>query len=416
MKRTNFLIIFLIIGTLVHLNEQMYAQGNSNDVPVKLHFKVTASVSDMIDIPVKMEIPLEWAAYTSQYSLYELNGNMLTEVPFQLDYGQTPVIWFILKGKTMKGQNREFLLKKGIPAVSFPEVKFQRGNTSIRLLVENKPVLQYQTSIIYPPEGVNPIYKREGVFIHPLWSPGGQVLTRIQPPDHHHHYGIWNPWEHTLIKGREVDFWNLVKGQGTVRFAGLLSQTSGPVYGGFRAHQQHIDFQAKGEDQVALNEVWNIQAWNQEDNPLRRMIDMTTTLNCPLDSGILLEAYRYGGGIGYRAIETWKKDNCSILTSEGKTRLDADGSHARWCIVEGESDVPQKRSGILFLSYPANREHPEPMRVWPVDSNGGRGDMYFEFCPIRNTDWKLQPDQDYTLRYRMIVFDGKMSPDEAEIY
>jgi hypothetical protein len=131
---------------------------------------------------------------------------------------------------------------------------------------------------------------------------------------------------------------------------------------------------------------------------------------------ILLEAYRYGGGIGYRAIETWGKDNCSILPSEGKTRLDADGSHARWCIVEGESDVPQKRSGILFLSYPANREHPEPMRVWPVDSNGGRGDMYFEFCPIRNTDWKLQTDQDYTLRYRMIVFDGKMSPDEAEIY
>ncbi|WP_332910638.1 DUF6807 family protein [Algoriphagus boritolerans] len=26
-----------------------------------------------------------------------------------------------------------------------------------------------------------------------MTSPSGQVLSRIQPPDHYHHYGIWGP-------------------------------------------------------------------------------------------------------------------------------------------------------------------------------------------------------------------------------
>lgn len=130
----------------------------------------------------------------------------------------------------------------------------------------------------------------------------------------------------------------------------------------------------------------------------------------------MLDAYRYGGGIGFRATEKWHKDNCTVLTSDNKTRIDADGSFAKWCIVEGESATKEGRSGILFLSHPSNRMHPEPMRVWPLDGNSGRGDMYFEFVPIRHNDWKLEPKQNYTLKYRMIVFDGKMDSATAEKY
>jgi hypothetical protein len=105
-----------------------------------------------------------------------------------------------------------------------------------------------------------------------------------------------------------------------------------------------------------------------------------------------------------------------VLTSDGKTRADADGSFARWCIVEGESYTEEGRSGILFLSHPSNRMHPEPMRVWPSDANRGRGDMFFEFVPIRHNDWKLESHRDYTLKYRMVVFDGGMNKETAEKY
>jgi len=163
-----------------------------------------------------------------------------------------------------------------------------------------------------------------------------------------------------------------------------------------------------------MNEILDVRAWNVGKNVW--VVDYTTTLNTTLKNGIMLDAYRYGGGIGFRATEKWNKDNCTVLTSDNKTRIDADGSYARWCLVEGESDVNEGRSGILFLSHPANRMHPEPMRVWPLDANNGRGDMYFEFVPIRHDDWKLEPKKDYTLKYRMIIFDGKIDAKTAEMY
>ena len=181
----------------------------------------------------------------------------------------------------------------------------------------------------------------------------------------------------THIGEREVDFWNLNKGEGTVTFAGFASETSGNVYSGFKALQQHIDYGAKGEDQIVINEILDVRVWNSGTGYW--IIDYTTAINTPLKEGVMLDAYRYGGGIGYRATEKWTKHNSSVLTSEGKDRKEADGSNARWCIVEGESDVEEGRSGILFLSHPLNREHPEPVRVWPEDANGNRGDLFFEF-------------------------------------
>ena len=70
-------------------------------------------------------------------------------------------------------------------------------------------------------------------------------------------------------------------------------------------------------------------------------------------------------------------------------------------------------SGILFMSHPSNREFPEPMRVWPENTNG-HGDLFFEFCPIRDKSWELKPGNDYVLKYRMLVYDGKIDPAVAE--
>jgi hypothetical protein len=350
--------------------------------------------------------------------LYELTSKGEKEVPSQLETGHSARLWFILTGKSFAGSIKTFILKKEEtipPAESASTIALKHSSKDLRLIFNDKPILNYRFATTYPPEGVDPIFKRSG-FIHPLWSPEGEVLTRIQPPDHYHHYGIWGPWTHTHIGNRAVDFWNLATGEGTVKFAGFLSEVEGAVYSGFKVLQQHIDFGAKGEDEIALNEILDVRAWNANKKDKVWIIEYTTSLNCPLDSGIMLDAYRYGGGIGFRATEKWTKDNCSVLTSVNKTRADADGSFARWCIVEGESGTQEGRSGILFMSHPSNRKHPEPMRVWPLDANGGRGDMYFEFVPIRYDDWKLEQRKEYTLKYRMIVFDGKMDAKTAELY
>jgi hypothetical protein len=380
-----------------------------------LKFKVAAGNTERIDCPVRMQIDqLNFETDSLELALFEVKGESEFPVPYQLETFSGAYIWFILDGITLKNTERTFILRKTLKPQHFtPEIKAHLQEGAINLSLGEAPILSYQMETMNPPQDVSPLFKRSA-FLHPVFTPGGQVLTRIQPPDHYHHYGIWNPWTLTYIGSREVDFWNLNKGQGTVRFAGLISLVEGTVFTGFKALQEHIDFGASGGDTVAIRELFDLRVWNINNH--RYMFDYTCTLNTSLDSGILLAAYRYGGGIGWRATEKWTKDNCSVLTSEGKTRKDADGSSARWCIIEGESDTKEGRSGILFLSYPANRMHPEPMRVWPMDANDGRGDMFFEFCPIRHRDWKIEKGNEYTLKYRLIVFDGQMTPEEAENY
>ncbi len=370
---------------------------------------------ERIDSPVSVFLDgINYNTDKGNLVLYEITDSGEKAIPSQIETGHSALLWFILNGVSEKNSVRKFVLKSEDKVVGTPsKVSLETDSKDLHLLVNNKPVLNYRFAITYPPDGVDPLFKRSG-FIHPLWSPEGEVLSRIQPPDHPHHYGIWGPWTHTHIDDRAVDFWNLLLGEGTVKFAGFLSETEGAIFSGFEALQQHIDFGAKGEDQIALNEILDVRAWNVGEKVW--VIDYTTTINSPLKNGILLDAYRYGGGIGFRATEKWKKDNCTVLTSDNKTRIDADGSFARWCMVEGESAVKEGRSGILFLSHPSNRMHPEPMRVWPLDANAGRGDMYFEFVPIRHNQWKLEPKQNYTLKYRMIVFDGPLDAKTAEMY
>jgi hypothetical protein len=380
-----------------------------------LKFEVSAGNTDRTDCPVSISIDqLNFNTDSLKLALFEIKGKTETSVPCQLETASGVRLWFILNGQTPKNTKRTFTVRKTASVLEQKTgIKAINKEGALSLFSGEKPILSYQMETVNPPKGVSPFYKRSA-FLHPVYSPGGEVLTRIQAPDHYHHYGVWNPWTLTFIGKREVDFWNLMKGEGTVRFAGMISQVEGSVFTGFKTLQEHVDFGAAGGDAVAMNELFDVRVWNIANQ--RYMFDYMSTLNTPLDSGILLAAYRYGGGIGWRATEKWTKDNSSVLTSEGKDRKDADGSNARWCIVEGESATPAGRSGILVLSYPANRMHPEPMRVWPPDANNGRGDMYFEFCPIRHKDWKIEKGNDYTLKYRLIVFDGKITPEEAENY
>ena len=297
------------------------------------------------------------------------------------------------------------------PDLKGPTLACDEHETTI--FIGKQPVLSYVHSVTLPPEGVDPVYKRSA-YIHPLWSPGGERLTRIQPPDHWHHYGIWNPWTRTHFDDYKVDFWNLAAKQGTVRFAEYLEKIEKENLAGFRVRQEHIYFKEDGSEGVAMNEIWKVTVKNLEGHAY--MVDLHTTLSTPLKGGITLEAYRYGGGLGYRGTELWNPENATVLTSEGKNWANADATHARWVIVEGESAVPEGRSGILFLSHPDNRSHPEPMRMWPPDSNKGKENMFFEFCPIRHKEWVLESGKEYILKYRMVVFDGPITAQTAEKY
>ena len=270
-------------------------------------------------------------------------------------------------------------------------------------------LLGYQFETLYPPAGIDTNYKRSG-FIHPLRAPHGQVLTRIQPPDHYHHYGIWNPWTHTLFENDTVDFWNIGGRKGTVRFAKFNNISGTDESAGFEALHQHVVFKKDGSEKVALNEWQTIKVYKPDSN--QYAVDIVSRYTCSSQSPLQVLAYRYGG-LGWRATEFWDRNNSEMLTSEGKTRDNTDGSTARWCIVYGE--LPgNDQGGILMLSHPSNFNHPEPLRIWDKNANGGRGDVFANFAPTKNRDWLFEPGKNYTLRYRLVVFNGTMDAEKAE--
>ena len=293
------------------------------------------------------------------------------------------------------------------------QVTLQESSKGMDFLLDGKLVLSYQMTKEPVPSGIKQAYSKSG-FIHPIQSPCGQVLSRIQPADHYHHYGIWGPYTRATIGGKEVDFWNLGDEKGRVDFSHVLSKKQAGGAAELTVRQNHIDLKAPAQSQLAIAEDLRIKVKPADKG--RYFVDYTSTLQTDIVGGILLDDYRYGGGIGFRATEVWGDANSTILTSEGKDRATADGSNARWILVTGQSDHSSGKSGILFMSHNTNQAHPEPLRVWPPGQYEGKGNVFIEFCPIRHTSWEIQPGKRYSLTYRILVFDGELSVQEADNY
>ncbi|WP_205711153.1 PmoA family protein [Hymenobacter sp. HDW8] len=359
-------------------------------------------------VPVQVKLDGLTSLSDSNLSLVEVRGNTRIPVPHQIEKTKDRILHWNVANTDTTTTKRTYELRLGVKEKTPPTIKTIDKNGALLVQAGAKNLLQYNYKTVYPPAGIDTAFKRSG-FIHPLWSPHGQVLTRIQAPDHYHHYGIWNPWTHVLFEGDTVDFWNLKDRKGTVRFTGLVSKTNGPVFTEYLVKQEHVAFKKDGKEKVALNELQSVRVY-QPSNADYYIADVTINLTCASASPVRLLTYRYGG-FGWRATEKWNKDNSEVLTSGGKSRKDADGSTARWCIVQGQLDSDY--GGMVMLSAPTNYNHPEPLRVWPETQNG-TGDVFVNYSPTKNKDWLLSPGQTYTLRYRLLVFNGHYTKEQAE--
>lgn len=343
--------------------------------------------------------------------LIEVTPNGVFEYPFQVIEAESEshLVW-IVEGDFDEGRRRTFLLEPHMKESEYPRQAADVSDLDIQLKdTRGNLLLSYRHSLQPVPKGVSERYSRAG-FVHPINTPSGETLTRIQPPDHYHHYGLWNPWTRVEYRGKTYDLWNLNDNLGTVRFGGFDMIYEGAVVAGFDAVHHHVIFDGGREDTV-IHENWKISAFPVHNE--RYIVDIESVLQPTGEDGydVILKEYRYGG-LGMRAREDWTNQNSKILTSSGKTWDEADGSLERWTIVSGQ--LGEGAGGILFMSYPANYNFPEPIRVWPRDGNGGRGDQFFNFSPTKDKDWLLNNGQQYKLRYRLLVFDGELSSEEAE--
>ena len=182
--------------------------------------------------------------------LIKKSGTQMEPVAYQVDPNEDNKIWFKHSSESEVKTTYCFTNKK--ETINAPLFQSKKEDGDLKLKFGEQSLIHYRYEMKLPPEGINQLYQKSG-YIHPVISPKGDTLTRIQPPDHYHHYGVWGPWTKTRIDDVGVDFWNLKDGQGTVLFKSFNNIESGSVYGGFNAHQEHFNLTQKNGPQLALS-------------------------------------------------------------------------------------------------------------------------------------------------------------------
>jgi hypothetical protein len=339
--------------------------------------------------------------------LYEIGDNNRIETPFQINTEDEPKILWIVMETMGSQQTRLYELVLEVNSNTKPSSGIAKNGSNYTFYNNQRTVLKYNHTLSDLPPGIDEVYARSG-YIHPLYSPSGRILTSIQPPDHLHHYGVWNAWTRTVFNEKMIDFWNLGQKLGRVDHQEIISITTGEIYSGLKALHLHSALDESGIKTTILRETLEIIVWHSPNG--YNVIDYISRFNCAQPEGLFLEEYRYGGFV-FRGHETWSAKTVNMLTSEGKNQSDSDGERAKWCMIYESAENP---AGVLLLGHPLNYNHPEPLRTWDPSANKGEANIFVNFCPIRNKSWTMEYGKTYTLRYRIITFDGKKVTITAE--
>ncbi|MDF1743313.1 MAG: PmoA family protein [Gimesia sp.] len=308
-------------------------------------------------------------------------------------------LWFIPLGKTTAGTTRVFEIKAGRTTLE-NRVSIKDTGKAYQFRVGNQPVLNYNYKHIPAPKPLDSLYGRSA-HIHPIWTPGGKIVSDEFPPDHAHQSGQFLAYTKAVFEGRNPNFWEIKNKKGRVRFHKLISQQQGPVFAELKVAQEHVDLTGP-EEKVALNETWTIRVWNQtEKQPAFWVYDLSSEAQCATNSTLHLPKYHYGG-MAIRGGRGWTKETCRFLTSNGKTRKNGNHDRSRWCDISGKKVAEDTLSGFTILSHPDNFRHPEPVRIHPSMP-------YMVLTPCALGDWKIEPGKPNISRYRCLVHDGGAS-------
>lgn len=283
-----------------------------------------------------------------------------------------------------------------------PRIELRRDERGVTVVRNGRDALRYNLVVVEPPAGLDPVFRRSG-HIHPVWTPGGRVVTDEFPADHPHQHGLFAAWVDTTFEGRHVDFWNQGGKTGTVEHVSLDDVTETDGYAEFIASLRHLDLSAPDGPTPALIEVWRVRAYAAEsEKPL--VFDLESRQRCAGDSPLTLNEYHYGGMAFRGAGEWFRQKEHDFLTSEGKTRTNGNHSRPNWVCAHGL--VGGTPCSVAVLCHPDNFRSPQPVRLHPDKP-------YFVFTPCVLGDFQISPGDEYVSRFRYVVHDG---PPDRELY
>ena len=291
-------------------------------------------------------------------------------------------------------------------------LRLEQTDDYLQVFSGNKPVISYRLTP-QRPDGLPEYYTRSG-FIHPIYSPSGQIVSDDFPAGYSHQNGFFSAWTNTTFRDSFVDFWNTHKGLATVqqssvwdlsprnRYNPLIKIIEEDSYAGFTAVLAHTNITRFG---LILKEDLTIRVHDRDDVFVWDVRSEQTNVT---EDTLFLNKHLYGG-LGVRGSKYWNaKDTTNFLgpadflTSEGLTRDSANHTHPEWTAIYG--DLPAGKAGMAVISHPDNFRWPVGVRVHP-------NLPYFSVSPVTEEGFFIAPGETYMARYRVVVFDGEVPVD-----
>ena len=245
---------------------------------------------------------------------------------------------------------------------------------------------------------------RRKPHVHPLATPAGIVLTRVEPPDHPWQRGVW-----FVVKFVDGDnFW----------------EEYDPAGWGV---QRHDDPPAVDGDTVAGDLRWirpdRVTVAVHERRVLRHVpidddayaLDWDVTLTVPHDAVLDRTPYTgtWGGysGLAVRGREDWH--DTRLVLDDGVGRGRAAPRRSRWCDLSGTCEG--RPVGVCVLDHPANPAHPVPFyattRAGDGYGEGWANTIYPAF--LWDGPMTLAAGDPLRFRYRVVVHDGMWDVDRC---
>ncbi len=244
-------------------------------------------------------------------------------------------------------------------------------------------------------------------YFHPLNTLHGQTITDFRPADHTWHTGL----AMTMAYLSGLNFWggpSYVHGQGYIQLPnnGQIQHTAWPLV-------ECKNEQARLDERLA----WitpNGEQWIDEARHMTAVVADDT--NWYLDfkfrlTNVSQQKLEFGspttqgrpkagyGGLFWRGPLAWQNPKMGLFE---ESLLDgAMGVRTAWLAYSG--GAPDQRATLIFVDHPTNPRFPNPWFARDVEYVG----VCFAF--MFDQAYFLPPDETLTLRYRVVIADGRLS-------
>lgn len=283
-----------------------------------------------------------------------------------------------------------------------PRLNIEKSEAGFDLLTNNQKLLSQVAKADFRP------------YLHPIMAPDGNgALTQYSPGHHKHQTGLY--WGFTRINGAKANpdsllrfFYNPKK---TAEQQALVGRDffHHPGAGYWKKLDAQIltaegdkvkwmtSYHMLDEDGEAL--IKENQSWTAELREGQLILDLDWQAEALRE--VRIGAFDYGGMF---LRMPWHQGIAgAAVNDEGKKNQEAEGQRAKWVDVGMEIKGRKDWGHIVMMDHPNNTNYPT---AWRVDGQLGVGP-----CRAIHGDWTIDKGNTERIRYRLLVYTGKMDTD-----